>query len=249
VPAVLSEAVANGWDADATKVQVTIDLKKDRVQIDDDGEGMSLDDVNQRYLRVGHQRREEGYATTTSGRAVMGRKGIGKLSLFSIADKVEIHTRKGDQTNAFLLNRKDIEKAIKDREEDYTPPAVSFQGPSTDGTRIILTKLSKRMSSATGDFLRRRLARRFSSAKSPGKPFEIVIDSKTVSPGDRGYYDKVQFLWTYGVKGDEYENLCTKAKKKEKRNAYLDRTRWKVGSERSSIQSIFAKIKAKASTI
>lgn len=39
VPAVVSEAVANAWDADATEVR--IDIKSDSVTITDDGHGMT----------------------------------------------------------------------------------------------------------------------------------------------------------------------------------------------------------------
>jgi DNA mismatch repair ATPase MutL len=40
VPAVLSEAVANAWDADAEHVDVQIDPEEDKIEIVDDGHGM-----------------------------------------------------------------------------------------------------------------------------------------------------------------------------------------------------------------
>ena len=85
VAAVLTEAVANAWDADSKKAQIILDIGNDRISIIDDGIGMDKDAVNDRYLRVGYRRREEG-DRSPGGRRVMGRKGIGKLSLFSIAD-------------------------------------------------------------------------------------------------------------------------------------------------------------------
>ena len=53
VPAVLSEVVANAWDADAEHVSIDIDPNDGRIIIQDDGHGMSVDDANQRYLCVG----------------------------------------------------------------------------------------------------------------------------------------------------------------------------------------------------
>ena len=92
VPAVLSEVIANAWDADAKLVSVEIDNQNRRIIIQDDGHGMSVADANAKYLTVGYSRREDGGAKTPSGRPVMGRKGIGKLSLFSIANAVEVHS-------------------------------------------------------------------------------------------------------------------------------------------------------------
>ena len=57
IPAVLSEAVANAYDADATKVN--IDIKSDCVIIEDDGSGMTETDINDKYLLVGYQKRSK----------------------------------------------------------------------------------------------------------------------------------------------------------------------------------------------
>lgn len=48
--AVLSEVVANAWDADAKKVSITIN--GDSITIADNGIGMNLSDINNKYLRV-----------------------------------------------------------------------------------------------------------------------------------------------------------------------------------------------------
>ena len=81
--AVIAEAVANAWDADAKSVEIT--LEKDRITIKDDGCGMDADDINKKYLTVGYQKRHLVPVTPMLKRKVMGRKGIGKLSLLSIA--------------------------------------------------------------------------------------------------------------------------------------------------------------------
>ena len=95
VAAVLTEAVANAWDADATTVEIIVDIGRDRISIVDNGIGMDEEAINERYLRVGYRRRQEG-ETTPSGRLVMGRKGIGKLSLLSIADVIEVRSKAYD---------------------------------------------------------------------------------------------------------------------------------------------------------
>ena len=57
IAAVLSEVVANAWDADAENVRVSIDATDGHVTIEDDGHGMTVEDANQKYLTVGYERR------------------------------------------------------------------------------------------------------------------------------------------------------------------------------------------------
>ena len=81
IPSVLSEVVANSYDADAENVVITI--TDTRIVIKDDGNGMSIEDINLKYLLVGYQKRKQGESFSPRFlRPVMGRKGIGKLSLF-----------------------------------------------------------------------------------------------------------------------------------------------------------------------
>lgn len=94
--AVISEAVANSWDADATEVNIVI--SDDSIIISDNGCGMNIEDINNKYLHVGRQRRNADEAITMNyGRAVMGRKGIGKLSLFSIAHSISVYSIRAER--------------------------------------------------------------------------------------------------------------------------------------------------------
>ena len=52
MPAVISEVVANSWDAE--NVRIFLDNTQDTITISDDGTGMSKRDINQRYLKVGY---------------------------------------------------------------------------------------------------------------------------------------------------------------------------------------------------
>ena len=81
IPAVLSELVANAWDADATSVTIQLDVVGQKITIKDNGLGMTRDEVNSKFLSVGRKKRDAGDTVTPTGRRVMGRKGIGKLSV------------------------------------------------------------------------------------------------------------------------------------------------------------------------
>ena len=50
IAAVLSEVVANSWDADAENVCISIDTENKKIIIQDDGHGMTVEDANQKYL-------------------------------------------------------------------------------------------------------------------------------------------------------------------------------------------------------
>src|SRR4051812_22156755 len=144
VSAVLSEVVANGWDADAETVAIKIE--KETISITDDGQGMSLGDINEKFLMVGYRRRDQPSERITPRfkRPVMGRKGIGKLSLFSIAEQVRVYSVKGKEKNAFLMDVEEIKKKITKGQATYNPSALKdFPLDLKKGTRIVLSGLKK----------------------------------------------------------------------------------------------------------
>lgn len=213
VPAVLSEAIANAWDADATSVSIDIDSANGRIVIQDDGHGMTIADANDKYLTVGYERRADGGAKTPLGRSVMGRKGIGKLSLFSIAGTVEVHSVKDNECHGFIMHIADIKNSDLDGGSgEYHPKQVDATRINiTKGTRIILSDMRRRLHQ-TGTALRRRLARRFSIiGESHG--FSIVLDGEPVTIVDRGYHDKLQYIWPFGQRGEETANTAKAAKR------------------------------------
>ena len=198
VPAVLSEVVANSWDADAEKVIVRFKKEIDTIIIQDDGVGMTHDQVNDRFLLVGYRRRDSQPGLTEKGRSPMGRKGIGKLSLFSIAEEIIVETVRDQGQSAFRMKLGDIREAIKQNQDLYLPSPLNVDDMDfKQGTRITLKGLKKRQTINTSEALRTRLARRF-SVIGPTHGFEVSVNDHVISPSDRGYYDKLQYVWTYG---------------------------------------------------
>lgn len=195
--AVLSEVVANSWDADAHNV--SIDIDNDKVVIVDDGIGMDLEAVNKRFLSVGYDKRTKEGGVSALTRPFMGRKGIGKLSLFSLAEVIEVHTTKNGEKHAFLMNVNDIQRAIKDT-QTYYPEVIDYKGEGK-GTKIILTSLKRQRASSTKNPLIKRIARRFSvigHLASPKGPFNVKINGHTVTTSDRDDLAKIEFLWEFG---------------------------------------------------
>jgi hypothetical protein len=200
VPSVLSEIVANAWDADAASVSVSWDRSNQQIVIADNGIGMTPSDVNERFLKVGHRRRDVQPGVTKKNRKPMGRKGIGKLSLFSIAEVVTIETSKDQQLSAFRMRLGDIRAKVQEAggTGTYTPEPLSTESIDfAHGTRITLTQLRHRQTSATSKAVRKRIARRF-AILGEQHGFKVFVDDQEIVPSDRDYYDKLQYIWTYG---------------------------------------------------
>lgn len=224
VPAVLSEVVANAWDADATEVNININVEEKTIIIQDNGHGMTLSDLNGKYLNVGYAKRENGEKITPKfKRPVMGRKGIGKLSLFSIAENIDIYSFKNDELNGLQLDSNKIQEHIKDKSgEPYHPDEISTKKIKKDfiGTKIILTKTKKKLAT-TEHNLRKRLARRF-SVIGESHNFAVILNGQPIKIEDRDYFHKIQYLWYYGNESKEFEKLAVNADKIEERSNILD---------------------------
>ena len=202
VPAVLSELIANAWDADAGEVRLDIDPagNERKIVVRDDGCGMDRNELNDKFLTVGYQRRKnEQDDLTPKKRKVMGRKGIGKLSVFSIADYVQVYTKKNGQVSGLELVveniRRDIENNKRHRPKPITDIPPEYEITSETGTIIVLSKLKKRIQSSIDSNLRKRIARRFSVWS---KNFRVLVDRKEVNITDRDYFHKLEYALVYG---------------------------------------------------
>lgn len=203
IPAVLSELVANAFDADASRVRINIESTNDVITVTDDGVGMTPEEVNGRFLYVGYVKRLDTanpMATITpKGRKPMGRKGIGKLSVFSIAREVEVHTAKDGKRSGFVMRLDDIQRTIGQEGGDviYYPEEIPEEDVRvTAGTMLVLRDL-KKQANKTAAHLKKRLARRFSlTGKMTG--FTIEVDGQPIGLEDRDYFRKIQFIWTLG---------------------------------------------------
>lgn len=202
--AVLSELVANAYDADANKVDVGWLNGDETVVITDDGSGMTAAQINHRFLTVGYKKRtEEGSRSPRFKRPFMGRKGIGKLSMFSISEDVRVYSTTSDgQSSGLRINVPDLEKSIRDKKpyhpEDILVP-VDFRRP---GTSLVLSDLKKKRADLTAAALRKRLARRFDVLdQTPASKggFTIVVNGEPITYADRQELKKLEFIWEFGT--------------------------------------------------
>lgn len=174
----IAELVANCWDADATRVWVSIpddgyDPATSVFVIEDDGNGMSSDDVEGQYLVVGRNRRSNG---ADGSRKVMGRKGIGKLAGFGIATKIQLTTWRDGSATQLTLDIAKLKLGDNDMRQIEIPgqlvPVPNDVKNAEHGTRIVLTDL-KHSSPPDVDRLREALARRFSRTVRGSMAIEV----------------------------------------------------------------------------
>lgn len=211
-PAALTELVANAWDADANEVAITVDPSNHVIIIEDDGHGMSADDIKSKFLKVGYSRRVNSinkHMSDSGKRRVMGRKGIGKLAIFALANEVKISSKKeGFEEIGFSVNVPDFKASLEAGKSYPLDEFAPSPFPKGRGTRIELRQVLTGLQT-TESYLRVKLARRF-SVLDEGNDFSVVLNKKPVTRADRGFYQHVQFLWTFDdASGDAIKPLAT----------------------------------------
>jgi hypothetical protein len=90
---VVAEFLSNSWDADSSEVDIELFADADghpSIAITDNGRGMTRDELTDEFLVIGRNRRSSPTERSDGGRALMGRKGIGKLAGFGIAKTVDV---------------------------------------------------------------------------------------------------------------------------------------------------------------
>lgn len=214
---VIAEAVSNAWDAEAKEVKVTID--KTGLTVEDNGKGMDANDFRYKFLKVGYSRRQD--ASNKSKRNVIGRKGIGKLAMLSISEKVTIISKKkGSEITGGKINNPELDKEIR-KDGKYALDNLTDQEKvglfgnlktKKTGTKIFFEKIKIDLNSE--DIIRKYLATQFNFIFSmkKGDKFAIKVNHKPVSTKDlQELNDNTQFIWYVGKKdkrfGDRFKKL------------------------------------------
>ncbi|MCX8827947.1 BbrUII/HgiDII family restriction enzyme [Vibrio parahaemolyticus] len=214
-PAVLTEIISNAWDADAKKVEINLVPGEDaHVIIKDDGHGMSETDIINKFLKVGYARRDDNRGKSdVLKRQVMGRKGIGKLAMFSLANKIQVFSaKKGHEPRAFEIDVSALQASIK-ANQTYTATPIDFDTDISTGTTIKLYQLKKSIE-RTQTYLRKRLARRF-SVIGESNNFLVEVNGHPIATEDRDFLSDLEFIWEFGESDKERVSECKNLLKKE----------------------------------
>lgn len=149
------ELVKNSYDADATSVSIVMDIENTgypTITISDDGTGMSLIDIQDKWLvlatdsKRGNKNR---LRSTKHHRLPLGEKGIGRMAAFKLGNELTLTTRASDQRECVvtvnleeLLEQGPFLENLNVHIEERLKPSV-FRNECT-GTRIEIGGLHRK---------------------------------------------------------------------------------------------------------
>jgi hypothetical protein len=236
---VLGEAISNSWDADAKNVQIFIDKEKNSFFIKDDGVGMTAEDFQSKFLKIGYSKRKEGGKVSPGGRPYIGRKGIGKLALLSCADKITVISKvKGSEYIGGTIDNSGLDEAIT---SDLTPqqyPLENWKSETFDqytkdheqGTIIYFENVKDGIKRSL-DYLKKITALYFRFSLLDDS-FNIFIDGEEVTLDHlKELAESTQFLWNInGLKDSYIDTKLTNLKEAAKPVAMTEKVKGFIAS-------------------
>ena len=203
---VVGEAISNAWDADAGNVWIYLDPDKNGFWIKDDGCGMTADDFQNKFLKIGYSKRKGGKSRSTKDRPFIGRKGIGKLALLSCAERITVISKvKGGNYVDGTIENSELDEAITD---DLTPQGYVLAAADmaafakhtrghAQGTIIRFENLKDGVKRSF-DFLSKIIALYFRFSLLD-KFFKIYLDGQAITHKHlNDLAEKTEFLWKIG---------------------------------------------------
>ena len=202
---VLGEAISNSWDAEAENIWIEIDDDSYYFSIKDDGIGMSGDDFQDKFLKIGYSKRKTGESLSPNKkRPYIGRKGVGKLALLSCAQRIHImsKTRDTDYVGGIIDNR-ELDKKIQDDSNPEDCPLEQLnegifedlQRGHNHGTIIYFQNINEGINNNI-ETLRKLIALHFRfSLIDPS--FSIFLNGEKIDFNTlKDLSDNTEFLWT-----------------------------------------------------
>lgn len=206
-PSIISELVQNAYDADATAVWITINtFPQGTIVVQDNGIGMTPDEINSRFLNIGQDRRST-YPVSPSGRKVLGRKGIGKLAVFSLAKIIDVYSTKDGEIAACRLDFDAITLHDGDPitlDESQLPIEADYLSKDGTGTKIVLQNIQKDVSRSL-NYIVNRLIRTFDVNSTDFKIFirKNAEPYKELARKGLNFFEYMDTIITFG---DEFES-------------------------------------------
>jgi hypothetical protein len=221
---VLGEAISNSWDADANRVWIYLDADGNGFWIKDDGSGMTPDDFQNKFLKIGYSKRKAGKTHSPKGRPFIGRKGIGKLALLSCAERICVLSKvQGGSYVGGCIDNSQLDRAIT---QDLTPQEYplgrvdtrAFAGYTNGhkhGTIIHFEGLKDGVKRSF-EFLAKLIALYFRFSLLD-RSFQVFLNGERITHEHLAdLAGKTEFLWKIGDYNDPYTNALERAFAKEK---------------------------------
>ena len=197
------ELVKNSYDAYATLVEIR--FEDDRIVISDNGKGMSLTDIKEKWLFVGFSAKRDGTEDAKRAsfrnninRNYAGAKGIGRLSCDRLSRELTLMTKSID---SIVTEKLDVTWSLFDEDqrqemetisiphETLPDDSIKYAGGSTYGTSLVLSRLYEEWDREKILNLRKFLEKMINPFQSSSDEFHIVITAERELEEDQRYED------------------------------------------------------------
>lgn len=175
----LVELVKNSYDAGASFCDVEFSFSGDtlmKIVVSDNGSGMDIQTVQKSWLVIGTDNKKKQLEQCTIGRMPLGEKGIGRLGVHKLGNKIHLESKKDNCKPVEV----DINWTLLDKAEKVSDFPVTVKENDCScleydhGTRITITELK-------GEWNRRKLRSVFRDLQSLNSPFVNRTDSFNVN--------------------------------------------------------------------
>lgn len=164
-PRALKELITNSYDADAYKVEISIDPENEIITVYDDGKGMSEEDF-EFYIRIAGKTREKGKLYTRLQRRIIGQFGVGFLAIFPFFKNYTIESKKTGSGQALYANIP-LHKYFKEDNQPIDIDSITINGglrPVNDEIGKSYTRITlKGFSDVTKDFFKQSEDKKYNS--------------------------------------------------------------------------------------
>lgn len=185
----LFELVKNCYDANAQNVYVEfynvgVKNSNSKIIIRDDGLGMTLSDIKDKWMVVGTaSKRKEKYSPAPYNRRYVGEKGIGRFAVDKLGTKVLIKTKKEDEPNYLNISVNwDAYEQLEGQAQlalftdvENTYQYTKSELPSAHGTSIEISHVKEIWTQKDIQKLYRELTKIVSPYFPPRPPFNIYV--------------------------------------------------------------------------
>ncbi len=176
------ELVKNAYDADATSVKVIFEntnTPSGRIIIKDNGEGMSLDDLRNRWMVISTSNKIRSSTTALKARKKVGEKGIGRLAMDRLARQVTVRTHRHDSSGLELFIDWDKYEGDEGELNQISHPLQSVppRDNGLSGTTLILTNLRDQWKQNDFEALYNDLSLLVAPLAQEGTDFSIYFES------------------------------------------------------------------------
>lgn len=179
-----------------------------QVTIEDDGHGMTWEEVRDRFLPLNRKRRansrgdEVNNRSESRSRHVIGRKGLGKLAGFGAAERVSVTTkRRGDSYATTIVMDGDVLRNADNLESVNIP--VSYDEPADEhahGTTVVLSGLKADAVRQQKGALTNSIAEAFYGIRP--EEFEVRVNGDLVASNDS------EFVVVYPEQGHDSQGFA-----------------------------------------